>query len=139
MKKLPFALLFAASLASADGTHAVTSMTGKCSLSVPAAFKGEKSVATSPDKKVSVSVTQPKIIDSFDQLKTTAKGIYKDAKVTKDGAAEFEMEGKSMNDKPNVYRAIAFGDKQFCIAEVVYESGTADDARKIARSLAGSK
>ena len=139
MTKLPYALLFIAAIAAADGTHTITSSNGKCTIAVPTAWKGDKSIAQSPDKKASVTLSQPKMIDSFDQLKTTAKGIYKDAKVTKDSATEFEMEGKSLSGKPDVYRAITAGDKAFCIAEVIYESGTADDARTIARTLAAAK
>jgi hypothetical protein len=44
------------------------------------------------------------------------------------------MEGQSMNGKPDMYRGIPIAGGKFCIAEVIYESGTAADARKIAES-----
>jgi hypothetical protein len=66
---------------------------------------------------------------------TTSVSTSPDKKVS----VMVSMPVKSMNGKPNVYRAIAFGNKQFCLAEVVYESGTVDDARTIAHSLAGVK
>jgi len=69
-------------------------------------------------------------------VKGGAKSLYK-GKVTKDTATELEIEGPSaLNEKPSVYRAIASG-KTFCLVEVDYESGTVDDARKIAHTLAG--
>ncbi|MFY9648292.1 MAG: hypothetical protein WAK29_24160 [Terriglobales bacterium] len=55
--------------------------------------------------------------------------------MTKDSATEFEMEGQSMNGKPNVYRGIPIAGGKFCIAEVICESGTAEGARKIAVTL----
>jgi hypothetical protein len=48
------------------------------------------------------------------------------------------MEGLSMNNKPTVYRGIQLNGK-VCIVEVIYESGTLDDARKIAESLKPAK
>jgi hypothetical protein len=136
MKSVICALLLVPALATADSTKTVLSVSGKCAVTVPAAWKGDKSIATSPDKKVSILVSQPKMIDSFDELKTSAKQIYQNARVTKDSATEFEFEGKAMNGKPNVYRAIPAGDKVFCLAEVQYESGTVDDARKLVHTLA---
>jgi hypothetical protein len=73
-------------------------------------------------------------MDTFAELKSNAHQIYAEDKVTKDTASEFEMEGKGQNGKPNVYRAVVSG-KTICIGEVVYESGTIADARKIAETL----
>jgi hypothetical protein len=64
--------------------------------------------------------------------------VYPNDKVTKSTAAEFQMEGLSMNNKPNVYRGIQLAGK-VCIVEVIYESGTAADARAIAESLKAAK
>ncbi len=131
--KWALALVLLPALAAADDTRLVTS--GRCTVAVPAAWKGDHGIAHSPDKKAHVLVDQP-TIESFDQLKATAKSVYKDDKVKKDTATELELEGKSLRGKPNVYRAIASADKALCVAEVIYESGSADDARAIARSLA---
>jgi hypothetical protein len=48
------------------------------------------------------------------------------------------MQGSSQAGQPNVYRAIPAGDK-VCIAEIVYESGSADDARRIIETLKAVK
>jgi hypothetical protein len=116
----------------------VKSSNGSCELAVPATWViGDlPSSAASEDKKVSVVVSSPKMIDSFNELKQSARTVYKDSKVTKDSATEFEMAGKSMSGKPDVYRAIPAAAGKFCIAEITYQSGTADDASKI---LAGLK
>jgi hypothetical protein len=79
------------------------------------------------------------MIDSFDQLKQTAQTIYRGSKVTRDSSTEFEMEGKSITGKPNVYRAIPISGNKFCITEVMYESGTVEQARKLAETLSASK
>ena len=60
--------------------------------------------------------------------------LYPSDKIAKSTASEFQMEGLSMNNKPNVYRGIQSAGK-VCLVEVIYESGTLDDARKIAASL----
>jgi hypothetical protein len=134
MKKLLLVLLLVPTLAYADD-HRVTSADGSCSISVPATLKGDKSIGISADKKVSAVVSHPKAMDTFDDVKSGAKSMYK-GKVTKDTATELEIEGPSaLNNKPSVYRAIASG-KTFCLVEVDYESGTVDDARKIAHTLA---
>jgi hypothetical protein len=113
----------------------VTTRDGSCSATVPASwvvgsFPGS---AGSPDKKSSIIISSPRY-SSFATLKDNARKVYANDKVTKDSATEFEMEGKSMDNKPNVYRGIPAGAK-FCIGEVTYESGTAADARKILSTL----
>jgi hypothetical protein len=114
----------------------ITSNKGPCQVTVPANWVvgSIASMAATPDKKASAIVSSPTAIDSFAQLKTMAQKLYQEPKVVKDSATEFEMEAKSMNGKPNVYRAIASGNK-YCIVEVIYESGTVADARKIAETL----
>jgi len=135
MKQLVFVLLCISSAALADDTKKVGSFDGSCTVSVPTTWKGDKSIATAPDKKASATVSHPKAMDSFDDVKSGAKSLYK-GKVTKDTATELEIEGPSaLNNKPSVYRAIASG-KTFCLVEVDYESGTIDDARKIAHTVA---
>lgn len=122
-------------IASAEPTKSVATTNGKCAVTVPASWSTELSSADSPDKKRSITVSSPKAFDSFDQLKKVAPTAYKDSKVTKDTATEFEMEGKSMNGKPDVYRAIPAGPKVFCVTEAIYQSGTVDDARALVRTL----
>ena len=135
MKKLALVLLCLPALAHADDTKKVASYDAACSVTVPTAWKGDKSFAASADKKVSATVSHPKAMDKFDDVKSATKSLYK-GKVTKDTATELEIEGPSaLNEKPSVYRAIANG-KTYCLVEVDYESGTVDDARKIARTLA---
>ena len=48
------------------------------------------------------------------------------------------MEGKSLNGKPNVYRAVPAGDK-VCIVDVQYDNGDAAAANAIAQSLKPAK
>jgi hypothetical protein len=108
---------------------------GSCMATVPASwvvgsFPGS---AGSADKKVSIIISTPRN-SNFGVLKDNARKLYPNDKVTKDSATEFEMEGKSMDNKPNVYRGIAAGGK-VCIGEVTYESGTVEDARKIVGTL----
>lgn len=114
---------------------------GACQISVPSAWEISAigGVGGSADRKVSVAVGSPQRLSSFEALKQNAKKIYPKDKVTKDSASEFEMEGQSMNGKPNVYRAITIPGSKYCTAEVMYESGTAADARKIAGSLKSGK
>jgi hypothetical protein len=116
----------------------VKSSNGSCELAVPATWNvGDlPSSADSADKKVNVIVSSPKVIDTFDELKQTARTVYKDSKVTKDSATEFEMVGKSITGKPDVYRAIpAGGAGKFCVAEITYLAGTPEDASKILAAL----
>lgn len=108
---------------------------GSCHASVPASwvvgsFPGS---AGSADKKSSIIISSPRY-NSFAELKDSARKVYANDKVTKDSATEFEMEGKSMNGKPNVYRGVPAGGK-FCIGEVICESGTAEEARKVLGTL----
>ncbi len=108
---------------------------GSCQAAVPASwvvgsFPGS---ADSADRKVSVIISKPRN-STFAELKDNARKLYPNDKVTKDSATEFEMEGKSMNNKPNVYRGIAAGSK-VCIGEVIFESGTVEDARRIVSTL----
>ncbi len=123
--------------ASAADTHTVTSRTGNCSVSVPANWAVESMIggAHSPDKKISIVVSSPTHgLNTLAEVEETAPTVYKDDKVTKKSASEFEMEGTSMNGKPNVYRAIPAGAK-VCIAEVVYESGTSAEAKAIVETM----
>jgi hypothetical protein len=135
-------VLMAASSAiwAADGVP-VTSHNGACQVTVPANWQVSKMFgsANSPDNKANVSVTSPLHSSSLDDLKQTAKMLYTNDKVTKDSATEFQMEGLSMNNKPNVYRGISIGGGKLCVAEVIYESGAIDDARRIAASLKSAK
>jgi hypothetical protein len=64
--------------------------------------------------------------------------VYHDDKVTKNSGSEFSMEGKGINGKPNVYRAVPAGDK-VCIVEVQYDNGDAAGAKAIAASLKPAK
>jgi hypothetical protein len=128
------ALLMLASLAfSAE----VKDHTGTCTVTVPSDWTVAAAVgnAQSPDKKVSITVNSPTHgLNSLDQVKQMAPGIYKDDKVTKSGGSEFQMEGTNQAGKPNVYRAIPAGAK-VCIAEIVYQSGSAGDAKAIIETL----
>src|SRR5580692_4788294 len=92
------------------------------------------SMGESADKKVSFVISNPSRTDNLGDLKNNARMMYAEDKVTKDTATEFQMEGKGQNGKPNVYRAVISG-KTICIGEVVFESGTIADARKIAETL----
>lgn len=137
-------LLFAALLAgtciqAADKT--VASRDATCHVSVPSDWVSDAlpGMAHSPDKKLTVTVSSPKMIDSFAELKQNARNVYKESKVTKDSASEFEMEGKSIAGKPDVYRAIPAPGGKFCIAEAVYPGATVDDARKIVETLKPGK
>ena len=126
---------------SAADSKVIKSRDGACQIAVPddwtpGALGG---TADGPDHKVSAAVSSPKAIDSFEQLKSTAQIVYRGSKVTKDSATEFEMEGKSITGKPNVYRAIPISGNKFCIAEVMYESGTVEQARKLAATVAAAK
>ena len=139
MKKLSLTLcLVSMSLfAAAADTKTVTSHSGNCTVSVPSNWEVEALVggAHSPDKKMSVVVSSPTHgLNSLAEVQQMAPTIYKDDKVTKKSSSEFEMEGKSLNGKPNVYRAIPAG-AHVCIGEIMYESGTADDAKAILETM----
>ncbi len=124
-------------IATAADTKTVTSRTGNCTLTIPSDWNFEQLVSTaqSPDKKITVTVTSPTHgLSTIAEVEETAPSVYKDDKVTKKTSSEFEMEGKSVTGKPNVYRAIPAGAK-VCIAEIMYESGTAADARAIIETL----
>jgi hypothetical protein len=90
-------------------------------------------------QEATATVSGAKLMDSFDELKSATKKLYKDLKVVKETATELEMAGMSLVGKPEVYRAIVAGDKKFCIVEVGYTAGTADDVWTIARTLKGAK
>jgi hypothetical protein len=119
----------------------VVSRDGGCQVSVPADWKVTAMLATaaSPDNAVSITVSSPKMIDSFSELKQAAKTAYKQSKATKDTPTEFEMEGSSIAGKPDVYRAIPASSGKYCIAEVIYRSGTIEAARGIVRTLKVAK
>jgi hypothetical protein len=126
-------LLFAPLAFSAE----VKDHTGTCTVTVPSDWTIAAAVgnAQSPDKKVSITVTSPTHgLNSLDQVKQMAPGIYKDDKVTKSSGSEFEMEGTNQAGKPNVYRALPAGGK-VCIAEIIYQSGSASDAKAIIETL----
>jgi hypothetical protein len=134
-------LLLTTGVLAAQTTKPVVSRDGSCQVSVPASWTVTALVASaeSPDHKASVTVSSPKMIDSFAELKQAAKTMYQSSKPTKDSATEFEMEGKSMAGKPDVYRGIPIAAGKFCITEVIYESGTVAEARAIAESLKAAK
>ena len=124
-------------LAIAADTKTVSNPGGNCSLTVPAAWTADTlGGVQSPDKKISVIVSSPKHgLTSLADVKQMAPSMYKDDKVTKDSATDFQMEGKSLNGKPNFYRAIPASGK-LCIAEVTYEDPTsAPQAKTVIESL----
>lgn len=134
MLRIALILLAAANLWADDG-KAIATRDGKCEVTVPASWPAGSfpGAAESADRKVNVTMSAPRVSD-FQTLKTNATKLYSNDKVTKDSASEFQMEGASMNNKPNVYRAINSGGK-LCLVEVIYQSGAIDDARKIANTL----
>ena len=134
-------LLLMASISFAQSGKNVVSHDGSCQITVPASWNvnGNFGSANSADKKVSATTSSPKMISSFDELKQNAQKVYANDKVTKSSATEFEMEGRSMNGKPNVYRGVPISGGKYCIVEVVYENGTAADARKIAETMKSAK
>jgi hypothetical protein len=124
-----------------QGGKPVTNHTGVCQVTVPSNWvvNGTFGMANSPDNKVSVAVTSPANNTSLLKTEQSAPMMYPKDKVTKSTSTEFEMEGLSvMNGKPNVYRGIQLPGK-ICLAEVIYESGTVADARKIAETLKSAK
>ena len=134
-------LLVVTSITFAQAGKNVVSHDGSCQITVPSSWivSGNFGNANSADKKLSATTSSPRMISSFDELKQNAQNVYANDKVTKNSASEFEMEGKSMNNKPNVYRGVPISGGKFCIVEVIYESGTAADARKIAETVKSAK
>jgi hypothetical protein len=134
-------LIAACSTVWAEDGKKVVNRDGSCQVTVPASWEVGSigGFANSADKKASVAVSSPRSATSFDSLKQTARGIYTKDKVTKDSASEFQMEGESISGKPNVYRGIPIAGGKFCIVEVIYQSGTIDDARRIAESVKSAK
>lgn len=133
--------VFAAGAAlNAQSTKTVTSHDKSCQVTVPGSWtvSGMFGIANSADNKVSVAVNSPLRTTSLSETRQTAPMVYPDDKVTKSTPSEFQMEGLSMNNKPNVYRGIQLTGK-VCIVEVIYQSGTIDDARAIADSLKSAK
>ena len=137
---LALAALAAGSAMYAQGGKAVTSHDGSCQVTVPADWNVTEAfgMAESPDKTMSAVTSSPKLTPMLSGLKQNAPTIYTNDKITKDTPTVFQMEGESMNGKPNVYRGIQIAGK-VCIVEVQYSSGTIDDARKIAESLKSAK
>ncbi len=129
-------LLLVISLPALAADKTLLSRNGLCTATIPSDWTVGTitSMGDSADKKVSFVISSPTMMDSFQQLKTNAHQMYAEDKVTKDTASEFQMEGKGQSGKPNVYRAVISG-KTMCIGEVIYQSGTIADARKIAETL----
>jgi len=127
-------------IASAADTKLAKNLDGNCSISVPASWSTDTlGGAQSLDKKVSLTVSSPNHgLTSLAEVHQLAPTVYKDDKVTKDTASEFMMEGKSINGKPNVYRAVPAGDK-VCIVDVQYDNGDAAAAKAIAQTLKPTK
>lgn len=125
---------------SAADTKLAKNPDGNCSISVPANWSTDSlGGAESPDKKVTLTVSSPKHgLTSLAQVHQLAPTVYKEDKVTKDTASEFMMEGKSINGKPNVYRAVPAGEK-VCIVDVQYDNNDAAAAKAIAGSLKAAK
>lgn len=142
MKKFVLAtcLISAALYVMAADTKSVKNPDGNCVVSVPANWTvGTLGNASSPDKKMSLVLSSPKHgLETIAQVQQMAPEIYKDDKVTKSSATEFEMEGKSTSGKPNVYRAILAGAK-VCIVEITYENGATADARATVGTLKAAK
>jgi hypothetical protein len=137
---LTLATIAASPILCAQAGKPVTSHDGSCQVSVPASWtvNGMFGIANSADRTANVAVSSPLRTPSLETTKKNASMLYSNDKVTKNTASEFQMEGLSMNNKPNVYRGIQLNGK-VCIVEVIYESGTLDDARKIAESLKPAK
>jgi hypothetical protein len=131
----------AVSLCQAAHAADIKSRDGSCQVTIPSGWVvGELGgTADSANKQSSLAISAPKMVDSFAELKQTAKSVYKSSKITKDSAGEFEMEGKSIAGQPDVYRAVPIGPGKFCIVEVIYKSGTPDEPRAIAQTLRAVK
>lgn len=133
-------LLFVLSIgliANAADTKPVTNKDGNCVASVPSTWTVQPNfgIATSPDKKSSIVVSSPNHgLSSLADVEQLAPTLYKNDKVTKSSASEFEMEGTNGADKPNFYRSIPAGAK-LCIAEITYQSGTPAEAKAIIETL----
>ena len=141
MKSRTILCIFAIALsASAADTKLAKNLDGNCSVSVPANWSTDSlGGAQSPDKKVSLTVSSPKHgLTSLAQVHQLAPTVYTQDKVTQDSGSEFMMEGRGINGKPNVYRAVPAGDK-VCIVEVQYDNGDAAAAKAIAVSLKSAK
>jgi opacity protein-like surface antigen len=130
-----------AALCQAADSSAIKSRDGSCQVTVPAGWTvGELGgTAESANKQSSLAISSPKMVDSFAELKQTAKSVYKNSKVTKDSAGEFEMEGRSISGQPDVYRAVPIASAKFCIVDVTYKTGSPDEAKAIARTLQAAK
>jgi hypothetical protein len=135
MRKLAALVLLVPALVSADASRSVISAGGKCAVTLPSDWTVTGAVAQSKDKKVSIAVAQPKAKSSFADLKASLKQDVKDAKVIKDTDRELELEGKAVDGKPNVYRAIVV-DGAFCSAEARYDGAGGDVARGVVHTLA---
>lgn len=138
MKRLTLIVfLLSAICATAADTKPVVNRDGNCVVSVPSNWTVDSTFGsgTSPDKKVSIIVSSPKHgLATLSDAEELAPTMYKDDRVTKKSASEFEMEGKSISGKPNFYRAVPAGAK-ICIAEITYESGAPNDAKAIIETL----
>lgn len=116
--------------------QAVVSHDKSCQVTVPSGWEVNAmfGIGNSPDKKLSISVSSPRY-GSFDSLKQSAQMAYANNKVAKDTATEFELEGEENSGKPHVYRAIPASGGKFCIADLMYESGTEAEAWAILRTV----
>jgi hypothetical protein len=130
-------ILLISILATAADTKPVTNKDGNCVASVPSTWTVQPNIgiASSPDKKNSIVVSSPSHgLSSLAEVEQLAPTLYKNDKVTKSSASEFEMEGTNGADKPNFYRSIPAGAK-VCIAEITYQSGTPAEAKAIIETL----
>lgn len=113
-----------------------------CVVTVPSDWSLTPAIgtATSPDKKVSITVSSPSHgMTSVSDVAQTAPRMYKDDKVTKSSGSEFEMEGKSvLGEKPNFYRAVPAGGR-VCIAEILYQNDKPAEAKAIVETLRAGK
>ena len=126
--------------ASAADTKAAKSLDGTCAVAVPSSWSTDSyGGGKSADGKMTMTVSSPKHgLTSLAQVHQLAPTVYPDDKVTKDSSSEFIMEGKGINGKPNVYRAVPAGDN-VCIVEVQYDNEDAAGAKAIAASLKPAK
>jgi hypothetical protein len=135
------AAMIAAGVLSGADEKKVENREHNCQISVPASWDVStmSGLASAPDKSFTVAMSSPKMVDSFAKIKEIAQATYKRTKVTKDSATEFEMEGQSLGGKPNVYRAIPVAGNRFCLADVTYTGAGVEEARRIARTMKGTK
>lgn len=129
-------LVVVSSLAFANAPRNVADLEGLCQVTVPADWQVMRSVQPFyewllvSNGHMTMTVNSARI--TLDTAKELAKPIYKNPKITKDTADEFEMEVT-----PNqIFRAIPAGSKGICSAQVSYSPGSIDDARKVVRTLA---